>query len=263
MASNVAVHWSYQCWRFDRLDVVLSLVDREGNPSPAKLSIRITQGSTSAVAGSALELAQTFAQKLPQPLVSTASTNMSDTLSNQQKLLTSFNALLQKFEPLVKIGDEVAKVRSSVYSPSGFIERSDLIFSSKDPSLCQFCMASAFCRNESELTRLSLSLSSYTSIRSDGASTTSSKYEDSRSPQSDGGYLLIRGFCRWTEEPPCSSRYHGRNTEADDRMWVFHSSLYTTQLWRYVAYSLKHDSGWLKVNRRALSWILSLTSTIR
>jgi phage-related minor tail protein len=95
------------------------LVDRKGNPSPAKLSVRITQDSTSAVAGDALEQAQTFAQKLSQPLVSNVSdafTNISDTLSNQQNLVTSFNALMKKFEPLVKIADEVAKVRSSVSS---------------------------------------------------------------------------------------------------------------------------------------------------
>ena len=74
----------------------------------------------SAIAGHALEQAQALAQNLSPPLVSTVSalTNMSDTLSNQQKLVTSFNALLKKFEPLIKIADEVAKVRSSVPAPS-------------------------------------------------------------------------------------------------------------------------------------------------
>ena len=43
---------------------------------------------------------------------------MSDTLSNQQKLVTSFNGLLKKFEPLIKIADEVAKVRCPVSAPS-------------------------------------------------------------------------------------------------------------------------------------------------
>jgi hypothetical protein len=97
------------------------LVDRKGNPSLAKLSVRIIQDSTSTAAGDALEQAQTSAKKLSQPLVSTVSdalTNTSDTLSNQQKLVTSFSALLKKFEPLIKIADEVAKVRSSVSSPS-------------------------------------------------------------------------------------------------------------------------------------------------
>ena len=97
------------------------MVDRKGSPSPAKLSVRITQGLTSAVAGDALEQTKTFAQKLSQPVVSDVSgafTNISDTLSNQQSLVTSFNALMKKFEPLIKIADEVAKVRSSVPSLS-------------------------------------------------------------------------------------------------------------------------------------------------
>jgi hypothetical protein len=144
-----------------------------------------------------------------------------------------------------------------------YLLSSELIIFSKDPSLCQFRVASAFCRNEGELTRLFWSFSSYASIRSDGASTTSSECEDSRSRQSDGGYLLVRGFRRRTEEPPCSSRYHGRNTEANDRMRVFHSRLYTTQLWRYVVCSLKHDSGLIEGRPESVIVNLSPTSTIR
>ena len=97
------------------------MVDRKGNPSPAKLSVRVTQDSTLAAAGDALEQAHTFAQKLSQPLISNvpdALTNMSDTLSNQQMLVTSFNSLMKNFEPLIKVADEVAKVCSSVSSPS-------------------------------------------------------------------------------------------------------------------------------------------------
>ena len=90
------------------------MVDGTGNPSPAKLFVQIIQDSTSAVADNAVEQAQMLAQKHSQPLVS----NVSDTLSNQQKLVTSFNALMKRFEPLVKIADEVAKVRSSVSPPS-------------------------------------------------------------------------------------------------------------------------------------------------
>ena len=97
------------------------MVDGKGNPSPAKLSVRVTQDSTLAAAGDALEKTHTFAQKLSQPLISNvpdALTNMSDTLSNQQMLVTSFNSLMKNFEPLIKIADEVAKVCSSVSSPS-------------------------------------------------------------------------------------------------------------------------------------------------
>jgi hypothetical protein len=99
--------------------VILSLVDKNGNPSPAQLYVRVTLDSVSAVAGDALEQATTFSQKLSQPLVSNASDaaiNISDTLSHQQKLITSFNAVLGQFKPLVKIGDEIAKVCSPVSS---------------------------------------------------------------------------------------------------------------------------------------------------
>ena len=41
--------------KLDNSAVVLSLVDRKRNPSPAKLSVRISQDSTFAVAGNALE----------------------------------------------------------------------------------------------------------------------------------------------------------------------------------------------------------------
>jgi hypothetical protein len=102
------------------LDVVLSLVDKKGNPSAVKLSVRVTQDSTSAVAADAIQQAQMSAQQLSQPLVSTMSdafADISDTMSNQQNLITSFNALMKRLEPLVKIGDEVAKVCSSVSSP--------------------------------------------------------------------------------------------------------------------------------------------------
>jgi hypothetical protein len=97
------------------------LFDRKGNPSPAKLSVRITQNSTSSVAGDALELAKKSAKEFSQPLISKMSdalTDTSDTISNQENLVASFDTLMKKFEPLVKIGDEVAKVRSFVSSLS-------------------------------------------------------------------------------------------------------------------------------------------------
>jgi hypothetical protein len=131
----------------DNLDVILSLVDRKGNPSPAKLSVRISQDSTSVVAGDALERAKTSAKEFSQPLISKVSdalTDTSDTLSNQEDLVASFNTLMKKFEPLVRIGDEVAKVRSSF----SFIGLSESIKFSQDPSLGQFGVASTFCRNE-------------------------------------------------------------------------------------------------------------------
>ena len=67
----------------------------------------------SAVAGTAMERAQTVAQKLSQPLVA----NADNVVSNQQNLITSFNALMKKLGVLVKVGDEVAKVYSSHLPP--------------------------------------------------------------------------------------------------------------------------------------------------
>jgi adenosine/AMP kinase len=100
--------------------VVLSLVDKKGNPSPAQLSVRVTQDSASVVAGGAVDQAQTSTQKLSHPLVANVSdafTNISNTVTNQQNVVTSFDALMKKLEVLVKIGDEVAKVCSLVSSP--------------------------------------------------------------------------------------------------------------------------------------------------
>ena len=73
------------------------------------------QDSVSAVAGDAIKQAQSSAGQLLQPLVANVSdavTNISDTLANQQNLVTSFDVLMKLFVPLVKIGDEVAKVCS-------------------------------------------------------------------------------------------------------------------------------------------------------
>ena len=94
-------------------------MDKKGKSSPTRLSIRVTQDSASAVAGKAMEDAQMSAHKLSQPIVSNVSdafTNISDTVSNQQNLVTSFNALMQRLQLLVTIGDEVVKVCSSVSS---------------------------------------------------------------------------------------------------------------------------------------------------
>ena len=55
------------------------------------------------------------AGRLLQPLVPNVSDtviSISDTVANQQNLVTSFDALMKQLAPLVKIGDEVAKVCS-------------------------------------------------------------------------------------------------------------------------------------------------------
>jgi biotin carboxyl carrier protein len=104
------------------------LVDKKGNPSPARLSVWVTQDSTSAVADRAAEQTQTSVQKLSQPLVakvSDAVTNISNIVSNQQNIVTSFDALMKKREVLIKVGDEVAK--GLPLAISSLVARAELI----------------------------------------------------------------------------------------------------------------------------------------
>jgi hypothetical protein len=88
--------------------VVLPLVDKEGNTSAARLHVRVIQDSMSAVADHAMEQAQSA--KFLRPLDSHAF----GALLDQQSIVTSFGAVLKLIEPLVKIGDEIAKVCSLV-----------------------------------------------------------------------------------------------------------------------------------------------------
>jgi hypothetical protein len=69
----------------------------------------------STVASDALKEAQMEAQKLSPPVanVSDAVTNAVDAISNHQELITSF---MKKLGILVKVGDEVAKVCTSLSS---------------------------------------------------------------------------------------------------------------------------------------------------
>jgi hypothetical protein len=95
------------------LDVVLSLVDKAGNPNASQLSIRITQDLTPVIAGCAVEQAHAMPHDLTQPFVvdaANALATISDTVSNQQNLITTFDGLMNKLGILVRIGDEVAKV---------------------------------------------------------------------------------------------------------------------------------------------------------
>ena len=95
------------------LDLVLSLVDKAGNPNASRLSIRITQDLTPVIAGCAVEQAHAMAHGLTKPFVADAADALAtipDTVSNQQNLITMFEGLMNKLGILVKIGDEVAKV---------------------------------------------------------------------------------------------------------------------------------------------------------
>ena len=98
--------------------MVLSLVDKEGGPSAAQLYVRVTQDSMSAAAEHAMEQAQSA--EFPRPFDS----HVFDAMSDQQSIVTSFGAVLKLVEPLLKIGDEISKVCSLVFSCVG---RSELM----------------------------------------------------------------------------------------------------------------------------------------
>jgi hypothetical protein len=101
----------------------------------------------SAVASTAVEQAQLSGKKLPQPLVvntmANAVTDLTNTASNQQNLVTSFSSLLNKVGILLTVGDEVAKVWLLVYSHSFCHSK---MF--KDTSLRKFCVEGALCRTQ-------------------------------------------------------------------------------------------------------------------
>ena len=123
------------------------MTDKRGNPSPGRLTIRIAQLSMSAVASAAVEQAQLSGKQLPQPLVvntmANTVTDLTNTASNQQNLVTSFGSLLDKVGVLLTVGDKVAKVWLLLYSYSFHHPK---MF--KDTSLCEFCVASALCRTQ-------------------------------------------------------------------------------------------------------------------
>jgi hypothetical protein len=101
----------------------------------------------SAVASTAVEQAQLSGKNSPQPLVvntmANAVTDLTNTASNQQTLVTSFGSLLDKGGILLLVGDEVAKVWLLLYSYSFHHPK---MF--KDTSLREFCVASALCRSQ-------------------------------------------------------------------------------------------------------------------
>jgi hypothetical protein len=85
-----------------------------GNFRRGKLAIRVTQKSTSVIAGGAIEQTQSSAQNLSQPLVadtSDAVTNLGNTISINSNLVTSFGSLLGKVGILDKVADDAPQVR--------------------------------------------------------------------------------------------------------------------------------------------------------
>jgi hypothetical protein len=99
------------------LDVILPLSDESGNPSRGRLAIRIAEQFVSAAAN-AVQQARVAEQNLSLPPVakfSDAVTSITDAASTRKDLVTSIGSLMSKVETLVKVGDEIAKVRSQRY----------------------------------------------------------------------------------------------------------------------------------------------------
>lgn len=74
-----------------------------------------------------------------------ATTSLANTITNQVNLTTSLSSLLDKVGILVKLGDEVAKVYPKLHHHYPCCTKIVT-----DPSLCEFCLASALSRVKSE-----------------------------------------------------------------------------------------------------------------
>ena len=97
----------------------------------------------------ALEEAQNLEQRLSPPVpihqVADSVNSATNVISNQSNLVASVNSLLDKVGALVKVGDEIAKVCRFLISCLFFYSEW-----SKDPSICQLCVAGPLCRAQGE-----------------------------------------------------------------------------------------------------------------
>jgi hypothetical protein len=102
------------------------LVGKQGDLTTGRLTVQIEEKSVSAI-GAAVTETQASSQKISQPLVSGVAdkaANLPNVVSNQ---VTNFDVLLNKMGVLIKIGDEVAKVWSTLPrsgGPSNVVGRS-------------------------------------------------------------------------------------------------------------------------------------------
>jgi hypothetical protein len=84
-----------------------------GNFRRGKLAIRVTQKSTSVIAGGVNEQTQSPAQNLSQPLITDTSdiiTDLANAISINSNLVTSFGSLLGKIGILDKAADDAPQV---------------------------------------------------------------------------------------------------------------------------------------------------------
>ena len=115
--SSFWLRWFSCDWGIRNVDVILDLTNEKGNPTTGRLTVRIAQKSIAAV-DAVIQQVQPLAQNLSRPAanITDTVTNVTDTIANQHTLITSFESLLAKVGVLLKVGDEVAKVCSSLSS---------------------------------------------------------------------------------------------------------------------------------------------------
>ncbi|KIJ24764.1 hypothetical protein M422DRAFT_274387 [Sphaerobolus stellatus SS14] len=98
-------------------DISLLLTDKEGKPSTGRLYFRVQQQTAEALGRVAVEEARKAAQKLSSSLVTQAvdsAGSITNLVSNQEDIVTSFASLLSKVDGLVKLADEIAKIHPYV-----------------------------------------------------------------------------------------------------------------------------------------------------
>ena len=114
-------------------------MDGKGAPGSGRLAIRISEASGNSAAATAVGQARAVEQSLSPPPTADALTTLTNTVENQSDLAKSITSLLAKVEILVKVGDELAKVRLSL----SLHHYSRWLKSVAGTSLCKLCLASA------------------------------------------------------------------------------------------------------------------------
>jgi hypothetical protein len=175
-------------------DVILPLVDNNGNPSAGQLAVQVIESSARSVIEREMEQARKSDQRLSSPQVvkvTDAVTIVKDAVSDQEDLVTSFGSLVDKMAIVVKVGEEVPQILPYVN------------------------FAWAVLNTGFEMVKAQ-------EVRDQKISGLVSTMEDT--------YSLVA----FADELKANYVLQDivQDIEANDRMWFFHSGVYTTQLWR-------------------------------
>lgn len=120
------------------LDIILALTEKKGTANSGKLAVRVTERPHSGAAA-AIEVARRAERTLHTPQAIGAALSAIDPAQNQADLASGLSSLLGTINVLVKLGDEIAKVRIVLYYFMGLFRIANPTL---DPSLRQFCVAS-------------------------------------------------------------------------------------------------------------------------